>query len=278
MAVEKDQLKRIIEGALFASDKPLTVEHMAQLFFEGDISSKEAVREALEELQGEYESRGVELKKVSSGYRFQVRTEIGEWVSRLWDEKPPRYSRALLETLALVAYRQPITRGEIEAIRGVSVSSHIMRSLLERDWVRVVGHRDVPGRPAMYATTRGFLDYFNLSNLDELPSLAEIRDFEKINEELELMDHGSAQAKLIDKTASDPEEIADVQDDVQGDEHADEQSGDNLEQENISQLGNIESKISSITFKELADKVPGKDSSVSHEENITEEAQVSSDV
>ncbi len=130
----------------------------------------------------------MKLKQVSSGYRFQATEEVGPWVSRMWEEKPARYSRALLETLALIAYRQPITRGEIEEIRGVSTSSHIMKTLQEREWVRVVGHRDVPGRPAMYATTRLFLDYFNLKNIDELPSLSEIRDLDEINRELDLAD------------------------------------------------------------------------------------------
>jgi len=136
---------------------------------------------------------------VASGYRFQVRSDYGQWVSRLWEERPARYTRALLETLALIAYKQPITRGDIEEIRGVTVSTNIMRSLLEREWIRVVGHRDVPGRPAIYATTRTFLDYFDLKTLNELPTLSQIKDLDKINEELDLEDE-IVEARTIELT------------------------------------------------------------------------------
>lgn len=180
------QLKRILEGALLAAGEPLSLERMGQLFLEGQRPSNAEMRTALKEIASDFEGRGFELKEVGSGWRFQVCEDLSDWVSRLWEEKPARYSRALLETLALIAYRQPVTRGEIEEVRGVSVSSNIIRTLLEREWVRVVGHRDVPGRPAMYATTKTFLDYFNLKTLDELPALSEIRDLDKINAELEL--------------------------------------------------------------------------------------------
>lgn len=190
MSLDKAKLKRIIEGTLFASSQPLNLEKLTMLFYEDERPPTGDVIEALLALQAEYAERGVMLKEVASGWRFQVQTDVGEWVSRLWEEKPARYSRALLETLALVAYRQPITRGEIEEIRGVSVSTHITKTLLEREWIRVVGHRDVPGRPAMYGTTRAFLDYFNLKNLDELPSLAEIRDLDKISAELDAREQG----------------------------------------------------------------------------------------
>ncbi|TNC89200.1 MAG: SMC-Scp complex subunit ScpB, partial [Alcanivorax sp.] len=187
MSLDQDTVKRIVEGALFAAGQPMKLEKLAGLFLEEEAPPTEMLVEAINQLKAEYEGRGVMLKEVASGFRFQVEETVGEWVSRLWEEKPARYSRALLETLALIAYRQPITRGEIEEIRGVSVSSHITKTLLEREWIRVVGHRDVPGRPAMYGTTRNFLDYFNLKNLDELPSLAEIRDLDAINAELELV-------------------------------------------------------------------------------------------
>lgn len=167
-------LKSIIEGALFASGKPLSLKQLQALFGEMPPST-DLLEQILAELTEDYRERGIQLQQVASGYRFQVSQSIAGWVGRLWEEKPVRYSRAILETLVLIAYRQPITRGEIEDVRGVAVSSHIIKTLLEREWVRVVGHKEVPGRPAMYATTREFLDYFNLSNLEDLPSLPEIQ-------------------------------------------------------------------------------------------------------
>ncbi|HSG62172.1 MAG TPA: SMC-Scp complex subunit ScpB [Pseudomonadales bacterium] len=183
-----EQLARILEGAMLSFNKPLSEVQMEGLFDDEAKPSKQEIRAALALLQEQCVGRGVELNEVASGWRYQVCQDVSPWVSRLWDERPQRYSRALLETLALVAYRQPITRGEIEDIRGVAVSSHIMKTLLEREWVKVIGHRDVPGRPAMYATTRHFLDYFNMQSLNQLPSLAEIRDLDKINRELDLDD------------------------------------------------------------------------------------------
>ncbi len=184
------QLKRILEGALLAAGEPLSLDRLAQLFPEGKAPANSELRSALKAIQVDFAGRGFELKEVASGWRFQVCEDLSGWVSRLWEEKPARYSRALLETLSLIAYRQPVTRGEIEEVRGVSVSSNIIRTLLEREWVRVVGHRDVPGRPAMYATTKAFLDYFNLKTLDDLPALTEIRDLDKINAELDLDGQG----------------------------------------------------------------------------------------
>ncbi|MES2604657.1 MAG: SMC-Scp complex subunit ScpB [Pseudomonadota bacterium] len=186
--IETAQLQRIIEGALLAAGKPVPVEKLEELFPEGEKPELAQFEEALKSLGEACADRGFELKKVSSGYRFQVRQELSEWVSRLWEEKPQRYSRAVLETLSIIAYRQPITRGDIEKIRGVAVSTQIVQTLLEHEWVRVVGYRDVPGRPAMYATTKQFLDYFNLASLEELPALSEIRDLESINRELSLDD------------------------------------------------------------------------------------------
>ncbi|MCR9103760.1 MAG: SMC-Scp complex subunit ScpB [Gammaproteobacteria bacterium] len=177
-------LVQILEGALLAAGKAMTVAQLADLFEEAERPEKSAIREALQEVAERCEGRGFELTEVASGFRFQVRQNLSPWVARLWHERPQRYSRALLETLALIAYRQPITRGEIEEIRGVAVSSNIIKTLHEREWIRVVGHRDVPGRPAMYATTKLFLDYFNLKSLDQLPALAEIRDLDTLNAEL----------------------------------------------------------------------------------------------
>ena len=172
---EVTELKRIIEGAILASESPLTIDNLESLFIV-ESPTRSEIRDAIAEIEADCESRGFELKKVATGYRFQVKEKYSEWVSRLWEERPPRYTRALLETLALIAYKQPITRGDIEEIRGVAVSTNIIRTLLEREWVRVVGHRDVPGRPAMYATTKHFLDYFNVASLEELPTLQEIKD------------------------------------------------------------------------------------------------------
>jgi len=180
-----ERIQAITEAALLAAGKPLSIDQLRELFAVDERPARQAMEQALASLELACRGRGVELKRVASGYRLQVREEFAPWVGRLFEEKPQRYSRALLETLALIAYRQPITRGEIEEIRGVAVSSNIIRTLLEREWVKVVGHRDVPGRPAMYATTRQFLDYFNLAGLDELPPLAEIRDLEEIGREME---------------------------------------------------------------------------------------------
>lgn len=175
---DPQELAVLLEGILLASGKPLSLERLGELFDEAERPSPGLLRRALERLGQSCEGRAFELKEVASGYRLQVRERLSPWVGRLWEERPQRYSRALLETLALIAYRQPITRGEIEEIRGVAVNSQIVRTLLEREWIRVVGHRDVPGRPAMFATTRLFLDHFNLKGLDELPPLAALRELE----------------------------------------------------------------------------------------------------
>jgi len=182
MQIEK--LKAILEALFAASDKPLSVNQMSDLFA-GDIEQpgKDEIRQAIQQLQEKYDGSGFELKQVASGFRFQVKADFETWVVRLWEQKPPRYSRALMETLALIAYRQPITRGEIEDIRGVSVSTNIIRTLEERDWVKSLGHKEVPGRPTLYGTTNAFLDYFNLKSLNELPTLAEIRDIDQFNPE-----------------------------------------------------------------------------------------------
>lgn len=200
-------LKHILEAALLAIGRPLSLDEMRNLFPESDQPEAATLRAALQELQADYAERGVELVEVASGFRIQVRQDMERWVSRLWEEKPPKYSRALLETLALIAYRQPITRGEIEDVRGVTVSTSIMKTLQDREWIRVVAHRDVPGRPAMYGTTREFLDYFNLKSLEGLPSLAELRDIDSINAELDfgLPEGGQRQAQAVrgDVTAID---------------------------------------------------------------------------
>jgi segregation and condensation protein B len=185
-----ETLKNIIEAVLLSAEHPMSVAQLGDLFMgDNDCPTRDDIRQALHELGNDYASRGLELQQVASGFRMQVKQDYAPWVGRLWEEKPARYTRALLETIALIAYRQPITRGEIEEIRGVSVSSNIVRTLIERDWVKVLGHKDVPGKPSLYGTTREFLDYFNLKSLDELPTLAEIRDVDKIHPELALDAH-----------------------------------------------------------------------------------------
>jgi segregation and condensation protein B len=180
------RLKQIIEAALLAAGEPLSHAQLSALFDDAERPPVADITRALEALEADCEGRGIELRKVASGYRLQIKKPLQEWVGRLWKERPQRYSRALLETLSLIAYRQPITRGEIESVRGVSLSSNIIRTLQEREWIRVVGHRDVPGKPALFGTTREFLDYFDLKSLDELPTLAEIRDMDTLEPELQL--------------------------------------------------------------------------------------------
>ena len=174
--MEQEKLNNIVEAALFAAQQPLTLPMLAALFHEEDGVAHEDLARAVESLARGCEGRGIELVEVASGFRYQVREAVHSWVARLWAERQTKYSRALLETLALIAYRQPITRGEIEQVRGVTVATSIIRTLEEREWVRVVGYRDVPGKPALFGTTRQFLDYFNLKSLDQLPTLAEIRE------------------------------------------------------------------------------------------------------
>jgi segregation and condensation protein B len=187
--MESEKLKPVLEALFAAADRPLSVNSIFDLF-SGDVEQpvKDDIRKAIHELMEQYAHGGLQLKQVASGFRLQVKPAYETWVSRLWDQRPPRYSRALMETLALIAYRQPITRGEIEDIRGVSVSTNIIKTLQEREWVKPLGHKDVPGKPALYGTTRGFLDYFNMKSLNELPTLAEIRDLDQYHPELALVE------------------------------------------------------------------------------------------
>ena len=183
--MDKEQLKNITEAALMVSERPVSLNRLLALFEkELDRPEKADVRAAIDQITEDYTGRGIEVKEVASGFRIQVNGDYSEWINLLFEDRPPRYSRALLETLAIIAYRQPVTRAEIEEIRGVSVSSNIIRTLQERSWIRVVGQRDIPGRPELLATSKEFLDYFNLKKLSELPALAEIKDFDQINPDL----------------------------------------------------------------------------------------------
>lgn len=184
--MDSTEIKYFIEAALLAAGRPLSIDQLRSLFDGRMAPEKTEIRKAIATLNDEYEQRGIMISEVASGFRMQIRTGMADRLQKLWEERPPRYSRALFETLALIAYRQPITRGEIEEVRGVSVSSNIVRTLLERDWVRVVGHRDVPGRPAMFGTTKTFLDYFGLKKLEDLPPLADLSDWESLRVQLNL--------------------------------------------------------------------------------------------
>jgi segregation and condensation protein B len=222
-------VKNVIEAAMLAAGRPLTMDELVSVFDERDGSNAEEVRAAIAALTADYETRGLELLEVASGYRIQIRAGVAEPVSRLWQERPAKYSRALLETLALVAYRQPITRGEIEQIRGVAVNPNIIKTLLERSWIRVVGHRDVPGKPELLGTTREFLDYFSLKKLDDLPTLAQLKELEDLRVQLTLpgADPQVAVAAEVDADAN-----ADGADTA-----APDGSGDDEDQESVSAAG-----------------------------------------
>jgi len=205
------ELKSIIEASLFAANEPLSIMELQSLFLLEERPDKHSLREAIKQLQEEYSVKSIELVEVASGYRFQVKSIYSPWVARLWEEKPVKYSRALLETLAIIAYQQPATRGEVEEIRGVAVSTNIIRTLEEREWLRVIGRKEVPGRPALYATTKEFLDYFNLQTLADLPPLATLL-------EIDLLPSSDVQLNLGDDTPINNEVIQDEK------EHSSEQS------------------------------------------------------
>ena len=248
---EINKLKNIVEAALLAAGGPLSLEGMLELFLEEERPDKKDIRTVLKELETDYEGRGIELMEVGGGFRFNVRASYAPWVSRLWEERPARYSRALMETLALIAYRQPITRGEIEEIRGVSVSSNIMKSLLERDWVRVVGQRDVPGKPSLYATTKEFLNYFGLKSLDGLPTLQEIRDLDSINRELALEDPQAGEKPNGDERTEAPDDMEDTETqsaDSQSDEYSEPVAPDDAAESEPAPLSHAEENIDDIEF------------------------------
>jgi segregation and condensation protein B len=218
--MDDNEIKHFIEAALLAAGHPLNVEQLQKLFDGRSPPEKSEIRQAISDLQDDYDGRGITISEVASGYRVQVRSDMAERLQKLWEERSPRYSRALFETLALIAYRQPMTRGEIEEIRGVSVSTNIVRSLMEREWIRIVGHRDVPGRPALFATTKLFLDYFGLTKLEDLPPLADLSDWESLRVQLNLpaVDEDEEELPTGDVTALpglDPEsEFTDEPEDV----------------------------------------------------------------
>ncbi|MDH3442175.1 MAG: SMC-Scp complex subunit ScpB [Gammaproteobacteria bacterium] len=210
--MDDTEIKYFIESALLAAGRPLSIDQLQKLFDEGAEPEKSQIRRAIGTLLEEYEGRGFTIREVASGFRIQIESDMVARLQKLWEQRPPRYSRAMFETLALIAYRQPMTRGEIEEIRGVSVSSNIIRSLLEREWVRIVGHRDVPGRPEMFGTTKQFLDYFGLKKLDDLPPLADLTDWESLRVQLNLPAVEGDEAGIVDDndTAPDPAAMTDI--------------------------------------------------------------------
>ena len=221
--MDQDFITRIVEAALMAANQPLTLAQLHALFSLDDPAPDGAVEQALETLREGCEGRGVELVELASGFRFQVKADVHPWVARLWTERQTKYTRATLETLALIAYRQPITRGEIEQVRGVAVNSNIIKALEEREWIRVVGHRDVPGKPALFGTTKGFLDYFGLKRLDELPPLSELKDLGELEPQLQFEPEAGPQAALPQ-----PVEAGDMAEDASSEQDAREEDAESV--------------------------------------------------
>ncbi|WP_114417223.1 SMC-Scp complex subunit ScpB [Marinospirillum perlucidum] len=250
MSLPLPELVRILQALLLAAREPLSLDRLQALFSDAERPAREELKEALQMLQAEAENTSQELVELASGFRYQIRADYAAWVSRLWEEKPPRYSRALLETLALIAYRQPVTRGEIEEVRGVSVSSQIIRSLEDREWIRVVGHREVPGRPALYATTRHFLDYFNLQSLKDLPPLDEIRELAEV-EEKEWQDE-------LDQAPVSP--LLQLPDEEAGDESLDQEQDEALLEAPLPE-------VSELTFADLAQRFDPPDEDAQDEQD-----------
>ena len=245
--MELNEIKHFVESALLAAGRPLNIDQIKGLFDEGSAPEKSQLREAISSLREEYEARGIEIAEVASGFRVQVKAGMAERLHRLWEERPPRYSRALFETLALIAYRQPMTRGEIEEVRGVSVSSNIVRSLLEREWIRIVGHRDVPGRPALFGTTKLFLDYFGLKKLEDLPPLADLSDWESLRVQLNLpqVEENDVAIEANDITVLPAEQADDIDEIVAAEwPGSDEETNGNVELREVDPLEDVDATVS----------------------------------
>ncbi len=254
------EIKHFIEAALLAAGRPLNVEQIQKLFDGRMTPERSEIRQAVTTLNEEYEGRGILISEVASGFRVQVRSGMADQLQKLWEERPPRYSRAMFETLALVAYRQPITRGEIEEIRGVSVSSNIVRTLLEREWVRIVGHRDVPGRPEMFGTTKFFLDYFGLKKLDDLPPLADLSDWESLRVQLNLPEveegAGEGDSEGTDLPVLYPEIPAEEADDSSDESEAVPEESSEVPEDNIPELIPVDSDSDEVADDLLVSKWP----------------------
>lgn len=217
--MDDNAIKYFVESALLAAGRPLSIDHLQRLFDDDSVPDKSQIRQAISGLLDDYADRGVTITEVASGFRMQIEGNMAERLQKLWEERPPRYSRALFETMALIAYRQPMTRGEIEEVRGVAVSTNIIRSLMEREWIRIVGHRDVPGRPALFGTTKQFLDYFGLKKLDDLPPLADLSDWESLRVQLNLPAVDEGDEGLLDGEHSETSDLPmlDTNDEEDGD-------------------------------------------------------------
>jgi len=245
--MELSEIKYFIESALLAAGRPLSIDQIKDLFDESTAPEKSQLREAIAGLSEDYAGRGIEIAEVASGFRMQVKASMAERLHRLWEERPPRYSRALFETLALIAYRQPMTRGEIEEVRGISVSSNIVHSLLEREWIRVVGHRDVPGRPALFGTTKLFLDYFGLKKLEDLPPLADLSDWESLRVQLNLpqVEENAVAVEANDITALPVESLNDNQ--AAADSEEQDQSDDSASDTKLPDISPVEDVDATVT-------------------------------
>lgn len=280
--MQDQSLKNFVEAALLATSSPLNIDALLKAALarpDSAETSKSDLREALKALTDEYADRGIELIEVASGFRVQVRAEMGSELVGLFEERPPRYSRAFFETLALIAYRQPITRGEIEDVRGVAVSSNIIRSMLEREWVRVVGHRDVPGKPAMFGTTKAFLDYFNLKKLDDLPSLAELTDIESLKIQLDLptVEDGSSNPPAVVRDSMEQADSADAANDADGEAMDSEPAdGEDADSQDAAENDEVEpdGAADTTTDAELANsEEPDEDGeSLDEDDEVTEDA------
>jgi segregation and condensation protein B len=267
--MEISKLKNILEAILLAADRALTVVQFEALFeLDEERPTRDEIRQALHEMAEDYAPRGYELKQVAIGFRLQVKQEYATWVGRLWEEKPARYTRALLETMALIAYRQPITRGEIEEVRGVSVSSNIVKTLLERDWIKVLGHKDVPGKPTLYGTTKEFLDYFNLKSLDQLPTLAEIKDLDSIHPELAL-DEDAAENASDDSTVDNAEPSDDNGNDTDTEALAD--TANTLHEDDTVEESHIDEVVEQPVVEQQVAEESATDTPVSPDENSAQQ-------
>ena len=267
--MEISKLKNILEAILLAADRTLTVVQFEALFeLDEERPTRDEIRKALHEMADDYAPRGYELKQVASGFRLQVKQEYATWVGRLWEEKPARYTRALLETMALIAYRQPVTRGEIEEVRGVSVSSNIVKTLLERDWIKVLGHKDVPGKPTLYGTTKEFLDYFNLKSLDQLPTLAEIKDLDSIHPELAL-DEDAAENASDDSTVDNAEPSDDNGNDTDTEALAD--TANTLHEDDTVEESHIDEVVEQPVVEQQVAEESATDTPVSPDENSAQQ-------